>query len=80
MKRYREIPEIVEATQWHAGDPPLEGMALLPRPVPGLYYLHHPDGSFDPVHDGDWLVKHDGCWFTRISPDAFELYEPVEKP
>jgi len=75
MAKYRKKPVIVEATQWHAGDPPLPGMrkSVLPS---AIYYVRTGQGVV-PVHDGDWVIKEDGE-YSICKPDDFNwAYEFV---
>ena len=84
MAKYRKKPIVVEATQWHKGDPPLPGM----RKIPWLSSFPEPD---DPdfvirtavgskrVNDGDWVIT--GIEGKRLlcKPDIFaKTYERVD--
>ena len=73
MKRYRFKPIIVEAQQWHKGDPPCEGMELFA----GNYCVRVDSRTLHFVADGDWIVKEDGR-FSITDALTFNLYEPVE--
>jgi len=84
MAKYRKKSIIVEATQWHVGDPPLPGM----QKIPWVSSLPEPD---DPdfviktvignkrVKDGDWIVTGIKGGRYPIKDEIFKMtYELVD--
>lgn len=78
MKRYRFKPIIIEAQQWHTGDPPLEGMVSAHFLEEDAYYVVR-GRRLQRVFNNDWIAKEDGG-FNVIDSLTFDLYEPVEEP
>lgn len=67
MPTFREKPIEVEAIQWHAGDPLLEGAVA----VNGMQCaLETPEG-YRLVDDGDWVVTDTYGKKRRMKPDEF---------
>ena len=77
MKRYR-LKHEVEAQQWHAGDPPLEGMEPMARYDPDALFIRTRWG-YQRVCNGDWIVVNEHNRPALFSAADFKrLYEPVE--
>lgn len=78
MPRFKKLPEVVDAVQWHEGDPPLEGMR--DSSSQGRYcVVLYGNVIGGPVHDGYWLVTDWKGNRQAYPPDVFEkMFESVE--
>ena len=75
MAKYRKKPIVVEAEQWHVGNPPIGAMAY--DEYDGFYYIGTLDGTMR-VDNGDWIIVGMAGEQYPCKPDIFEAtYEAV---
>lgn len=76
MAKYRKKPVVIEAEQWHGGDPPLSGMVL---DEDGNYVIETLEGKMR-VRDGDWrLIGVEGEKYPCKDSVFQKTYEAVEE-
>ncbi len=79
MAKYRKKPIVIEAQQWHTGDPPIGPMRREGTFLGGVasYEIPTLEGAHL-VTDGDWIIKGIAGEFYPCKPDIFEqTYEPA---
>ena len=75
MAKYRKKPIVIEAEQWHVGDPAIDGM--LYNGADGFYYIATLEGLMR-VSNGDWIITGVKGEHYPCKPDIFEAtYELV---
>ncbi len=90
MSKFRKKPVVVEAVQWHHGDPPRAGMTPYSEGTieqfphyKGFYFIGPLEGTLEGNHhvsDGDWVITGIQGERYPCKPEIFkETYEPCEK-
>lgn len=82
MPKFRKVPKIIEAEQFHEGRLPLPFRNAHPPACclgPDGWYVVTIHGQETKIVDGDWIIPEpDGKHFYPVKPDIFATdYEPV---